>query len=335
MSLVSLGDMAQSFLLRRQSMAAKLDISRLSTELTTGRTADLGRHLSGDLVPFSALDTSLARLKGFSTVTKDAGVYLGAMQATLGSFTQMGGDLSRVLMSAASGQTALGVDAAGLKAEQSFQTAVSMLNTQVGGQTLFAGDRTQGTAIASADAILQQIEAAITLSGAVSAQDVELAVANWFAAPAGFGLTGYLGGPPLAVLQIAPGESVTRDITAADPALVKNLQALATAALLGRGLFVGQPAARQDLARRTGVALLEGQSDLTYLSARLGNNEAQVDEAATRNAAEGASLEMARNALVAVDPYETASKLQESQAQLEKIFLITARMSKLSLTEYM
>lgn len=335
MNLVSLGDMAQSFLLRRQSFAAKLDITRLSTELRTGRTADLGRHLSGDLVPISALDSSLSRLKGFSTVTKDAGVYLGAMQATLGSFTQLGGDLSRVLMTAASGQTALGVDAAGLKAEQSFQTAVSMLNTQVGGQTLFAGDRTQGAAIAGADAILLQIEAAITSSGAVSAQDVEVAVANWFAAPTGFGSAGYLGGPPRSALQIAPGESVSLDISAADPALIKNLQALATAALLGRGLFAGQPAVRQDLANRTGVALLEGQSDLTYLSARLGNKEAQVDDAATRNIAESTSLEMARNALVAIDPYETATLLQESQARLEKIFLITARMSKLSLTEYM
>ena len=40
MGLVSLGDMAQSFMLRRQNVALKSDLQRLSSELTTGRVVD-------------------------------------------------------------------------------------------------------------------------------------------------------------------------------------------------------------------------------------------------------------------------------------------------------
>ena len=63
--------------------------------------------------------------------------------------------------------------------------------------------------------------------------------------------------------------------------------------------------------------------------------EAQIDAAQARNANESFALQIARNDLVSADPYETASKLQETEAQLEMIYTITARMTRLSLLDYM
>lgn len=333
MSLISLGDMAQSFLLRRHNVALKSDLQRLSTELTTGRVADTSARVSGDLVPLSGLDASLARLKGYGAVTTEAALFTGAMQTALGVIDDMAQDLSASLIAAAGSVSGPRVDAAGIDGRQRFETALSALNTRFGDRSIFAGTATTDAATAGADSMLLALDAAV--AGAVSAADVELAVGAWFDAPGGFMAQGYAGGTALAPLKVAPGEEAVVDITAADPAIRATLKGLAMAALLDRGVLAGQPAARQDLARRAGVSLLQSQTDRAHLSARLGTVEAQIDAATARNSAETTTLQIARSSIVEADPFETATRLEETQAQLEKIYTITARMTRLSLMDYL
>ena len=333
MGLVSLGDMAQSFMLRRQNVALKSDLRRLSLELTTGRVADTAARVSGDLVPLSAIDASLARLNGYRAVTAEAGLFAGSMQTALGVVDEVASDLSRTLLAAASSSTQALIDAAGTEARSRLETAMSALNTRVGDRSLFAGTATNGPAIVPAETMMLALDAAII--GAATAQDIEVAVSAWFNAPAGFAATAYTGNVALARVNIAPGEEAALDITATDPAIRATLKGLALAALLGRGALAGQPAERQSLANRAGLSLLESQTDRTYLAARIGTAQAQIDAAASRNAAESKSLQIARADITAADPFETASKLQETQQQLEKIYAITARITRLSLMDYL
>ena len=333
MGLVSLGDMAQSFMLRRQNVALKSDLRRLSLELTTGRVADTAARVSGDLVPLSAIDASLARLNGYRAVTAEAGLFAGSMQTALGVVDEVASDLSRTLLAAASSSTQALIDAAGTEARSRLETAMSALNTRVGDRSLFAGTATNGPAIVPAETMMLALDAAII--GAATAQDIEVAVSAWFNAPAGFAATAYTGNVALARVNIAPGEEAALDITATDPAIRATLKGLALAALLGRGALAGQPAERQSLANRAGLSLLESQTDRTYLAARIGTAQAQIDAAASRNAAESTSLQIARADITAADPFETASKLQETQQQLEKIYAITARITRLSLMDYL
>ena len=333
MGLVSLGDMAQSFMLRRQNVALKSDLQRLSLELTTGRVADIAARVSGDLVPLSAIDASLARLNGYRAVTAEAGLFAGSMQTALGVVDEVASDLSRTLLAAASSSTQALIDAAGTEARSRLETAMSALNTRVGDRCLFAGTATNGPAIVPAETMMLALDAAII--GAATAQDIEVAVSAWFNVPAGFAATAYTGNVALARVNIAPGEEAALDITATDPAIRATLKGLALAALLGRGALAGQPAERQSLANRAGLSLLESQTDRTYLAARIGTAQAQIDAAASRNAAESTSLQIARADITAADPFETASKLQETQQQLEKIYAITARITRLSLMDYL
>jgi flagellar hook-associated protein 3 FlgL len=46
-------------------------------------------------------------------------------------------------------------------------------------------------------------------------------------------------------------------------------------------------------------------------------------------------LETGRQSLIGADPYESATRLQETQARLEALYTITARTARLSLTEYL
>jgi len=333
MGLVSLGDMAQSFMLRRQNVALKSDLQRLSMELTTGRVADTAARVSGDLVPISGIDASLARLNAYRSATAEAGLFAGSMQTALGVFDEVSSDLGRTLLAATSSASQTLIDAAGNEARSRLEMAMAALNTRVGDRTLFAGTATNGPATVPAETMLQALDTAIL--GATTAQDIEVAVSAWFNAPTGFAATAYTGNAALARVNIAPGEEVALDITATDPAILATLKGLAMAALLARGALASQPAERQTLANRAGLNLIESQSDRTYLAARLGTAQAQIDAAASRNAAETTSLQIARADITAADPFETASKLQETQQQLEKIYAITARITRLSLMDYL
>lgn len=333
MSLVSVGDLAQSFLLRRQSAVLKSDVQHLSTEASTGQVSDTSARVSGDLVPISGLDASLARLKSYSTVATQAGLFAGAMQTVLGTVDGYAASLSLSLLGVNGGSAGTRIQDVAVQAHQSLDGALSALNTRVGDRTLFAGKQTSGAAISTSDSLLSALETAT--AGATSAADVEAAVTNWFNAPGGFASLGYQGGAPLASLSVAQGEEADLGITANDPALRDTIKGLAMAALLDRGILSGQPVAQADLAQRAGSALMQNQTDRTQLSARLGTVEAQIDKAATRNSAETSSLQIVRNNITSADPYETASKLQEAQGHLEAIYAITARMSRLSLLDYL
>ncbi len=333
MAAVSLGDMARSSMLRRHTVDLKQNLQRLTNEAATGRVSDTAARISGDLGPISSIDASLARLKGHSAVTSEAGLFGGAMQTALGTVDNLAGNLSNSLISISTGGTASLIDAAGKDAEQKLQTTLSVLNTRFGDRTLFAGQATTGAAIVDSDTLLSALTAAV--SGAVSAQDVETTVNTWFASPSGYDAIAYQGGDALASLAIAPGEEARIDVTAKDPALRDTIKGLALAALLNRGVLAGQSAGRQDLARRAGLSLLENKTDRTNVAARMGLVEAQIDAAATRNSNETSALQIARNGITEADPYETATRLDETQAQLEKIYALTARLSRLSLLDYL
>ncbi|MDB5660728.1 MAG: Flagellar biosynthesis protein FlgL [Cypionkella sp.] len=333
MGAVSLGDMAQSFMLRRHTVALKQNLQRLTNEVATGHASDITARVSGDLVPISGIDASLARLKGYGSATAEAAAFTGAMQVVLGTVDSLASGLSTTLIAAATGGSDAMVDLAGKDAEQKLQTVLSAFNTQFGGRSLFAGVGTMAAAVIGANTLLSALGVAVT--GAVSAQDVEIAVTSWFADPAGYDALAYQGGDVLAGLTIAPGEEARIDVTAKDPALRDTVKGLAMAALLNRGVLAGQSTGRQDLARRAGFSLLDNKTDRTNVAAGIGLVEAQIDAAATRNASETSALQIARNGITEADPYESATRLEDTEAQLEKIYAITARLSHLSLLDYL
>ncbi len=333
MNITARGDLAQTFQLRRQNADLKADVTRLSTEVTTGQTADAGRHLAGDVAGLTGIDSALARLGSYTRAAGEAAFFTGAMQTTLGAVQEMAAELAPTLLSTATAGNTGSVLAAAREGRQSFDTAVSLYNTRLGDRALFGGQETARSPLAAPDVLLAAMETAI--AGAVTAQDVETALDAWFASPTGFAATGYLGGQPLAGLPIGPGQVASVDVTAADPAVRETLKAFGMAALLDRGLFAGAPQAQAGLLRRAGENLAEGQNSRALLTGRLGTTEGQIERARVRNEAETTALRIARAELLAIDPYEAASRLEQAQGQLESLYTITARLSRLNLVDFL
>ena len=83
MSSISLGDMAQSVNLRRQNTELKTEMSRLTSELSSGKVQDVIKHLGGDLNYLTDVERSLHLNKVFAASATEAAGFSGAMQASL------------------------------------------------------------------------------------------------------------------------------------------------------------------------------------------------------------------------------------------------------------
>ncbi len=333
MSLMSLGDMAQAFSLRRHSAALKSDLQTASTEVTTGRVSDISARVRGDYSALTALDATLSQLDAFKATNNEAELFTGAQQTALATISGLTGDFGPMLLNAATGGAVSMIATIGRDAAQRFETVVAALNTRVGDRSLFAGQATDSPATAPAQDILSALDAATAL--AITPAEMETAINEWFDDPVGYGALGYAGGPPLAPVSVAQGEVANIDVTADDSALRQTLKALALGAMLDRGAFAGAPQARADVARRAGEAMINAQDNQTYLAARLGITEGQIAAAKTRNASETSALQIARTDLLAVDPYEAATRLQETQTRIETLYTLTARLSRLNLADYL
>ena len=120
-----------------------------------------------------------------------------------------------------------------------------------------------------------------------------------------------------------------------DPGVRSLLKGLAMAAIAGDQQLGLNPGAKAALLNHAGGALVGAADDLTVAQGGIGMRQQLVEDAATRNAAESAALSIARNDMLAADPYETASALTQAEANLQTLYALTSRLSRLSLTEYL
>lgn len=335
MSNLSIGDLAQSLVFSRQGTGLKTAMQQLSTEVTTGLVSDQTERLKGNYVPIAGIEASLTQLDAYHTVTSETQVIADLMQTTLGTIGDQTSSLGTALLAGASSNAPLQINTLGTDAANRLATVMSALNVKIGERSLFSGQATDKAAVASADTLLTALQDAVTASGAISSADVETAVNAWFDDPNGFVATIYQGGEALLPVPIGRDQTAQIDVTAQDPAIIQTLKGFAMGALLSRGVLAGSDVARSDLARRAGEKLAGSHSTIVQLAARLGTTEATIQNTATRNDAEKDALQTARLNLLSVDPYETATKLQQVQSQLETLYTLTARASRLSLVNFL
>jgi flagellar hook-associated protein 3 FlgL len=333
-SFTTIGDLSQSFQLRRDNARLKADLQRLTGELSTGRVPDLRAATGGDLRPLAALERSVTLLSAFQISGAEAALFAEVAQDSLARIEDAAGTLSGAAFLARTSGVPSQIDAVGREAAQQFEAAVARLNVQAAGRSVFAGLATDGPALRPGAEILDALQLAVT--GAATVADVVTALDTWFGPGGDVETVAYVGNlEPLRPIRVADGESVDLSVTALHPALRDTLRAMALGALLDRGALAGNTVERAALAGASGEALLAAKDRLVALRAGVGDAEARIDRARGRTAAERAAAEMARAAIVEADPFRAAAELQAVQGQLETLYAITARLSRLSLTEYL
>lgn len=332
MSLVSLGDLAQSLILRRNMNTTKLQVQTLSQEMTTGVTSDVARHLRGDLGPLNGLNQTLSQLAGFKSVTTELDLFAGSMQTALESLDGFATALATPLQSASVAGNEAALDAMGSEAQQKFEAAIGLLNTRVGDRALFSGKATDRAPLPDGTAILNQLQTLVATE--VTADAVRDAVFAWFDDPAGYAAL-YTGDDPLAAVEIGQGEEARLNVTAESAGVIETLKGLAIAALTAEGATALTTESRASLGIMAGASLMASQGARADMRADLAVTENRIASAQTRNSAETTALEIARAKLVEVDAYEAATELTSAQTRLETIYAITSRLSSLNLASYL
>jgi flagellar hook-associated protein 3 FlgL len=332
MTKISLGDASLTNLLARQSAALRMAVQQASNEVATGQHTDIAQSLRGDVSPLLAVDASLKRLESFKITSGDAAFLTSAQQAALTGLSSLAKGITTTLLGSRDFPTPVQVDAVAADARGRLSSAIGLLNSHASGRAIFSGVATGTAPLGSADDLLAALETAA--AGATTAGQVAAAVSNWFASPAGFEAF-YQGGVSLTPVPIAPGEEAELATTALDPAIRDTLSAFAMAALLDRGMLSGNASERAALAQRAGQDLLTSEDSRISLAARIGTVEGQIEAARSRNGAEETALGILRSETGSVDPYEAATRLEAARSQLESLYLVTARVSKLSLMEFL
>lgn len=334
MSPTSIGDLAQSFVNRRANQRLTAELNRLGTELATGLRSDPGTATSGDAGPVAAIERQLTTLAAYRTATAEAALFTAAAQSAMGKVATGLSNLVAVVLAARGSTDPLLTQTVAQSGADAFAAAVATFNTTVADRSLFAGAGTAGPALADAATLRADLSA--TLAGAATATEVSDRIDAYFAPGGGFDMTGYAGADAdLAPFRLSSGDSAGMDVRADDPENRAALAALAKVAVLDGPVLTGDAAGRAALLSMAGDDLLAAESGITALRARIGATEARIEGAATGNAAERTALQQARADLRGADPYETAARLEQTQAQLESLYTVTARLSRLSLTNYL
>jgi flagellar hook-associated protein 3 FlgL len=332
MTRISVGDASLTNILARQGAELRGQVQRASQEVASGRPSDVSATLRGDLSPLLAIDASLSRLSAYKSNTVEAGLQTAAQQSAVAGISKLAVEISTTLLGAKDFTTPAQVDTLAADAKGRLASAIGLLNTQASGRAVFSGTATDTLPLGSLDDMLTALQTAA--AGATTAGQVSAAVNGWFADPLGFG-TFYQGNSPLSPTPIAAGETADLSTTAMDQTLRDTLAGFAMAALMDRGALAGNAAERGRLAQQAGQQLISTEDARTTLQARIGTVEAQIETARTRNSAEETSLGILRSDIGSVDPYEAATRLQTIQSQLESLYLVTARVSRLNLAEYL
>lgn len=330
----SIGDMSQAYMLRNRNTALKMDMQKLGQELASGQVSDVRSVLGGNLSYLSEIERSMATLDGYNVATTEATHYATGVQNALTRIQEQGVDLSSSLIIAGSTPVGMNSSDLSLAARSTLGSLVSNLSSSVAGRNLFSGTASDQIPLEGIDPLLDALRTVVAAEA--TPDDMMSAAKAWFDDPAGFAATVYQGSDTaLAPFTLSDDESISLDVRATDPAVRNILFTTAIAALADDPALGLSQSDQASLHSKAGVAMISANNDVISLQARVGFAEAGIERISIRNAAERTSLEYAKGDLLGADPFETATRLEEVQFQLQSLYSITVRMSQLSLVNFL
>lgn len=329
-----LPDLTAALRLQTQSQTLRAQLDQAAQEVTTGLSADIRSATRGDLAPIFGIDRELERVAIMEQDLSLAAARAQVAQSALDIVSDADRTLGLDLLGATARGDTVARDNFINQGEEVLRSIVSALNTQFGGRSLFAGAAEDSAALAPSDTILADVSA--LLAAATSPADALAAVDTYFDAPGGAFETTIYGGATIdsAGVELYEGTRIDYLPRADDPAIREALKSVALVAAAQDAGFAANRAAFDDFVTTAATRLTTSNEGVIALQASLGVAEEQIDTARDANAAERSTLSITRNDLIGVDQFDAAGRLTELESQLEALYVVTGRLSNLSLTNY-
>ncbi|MEM9146614.1 MAG: hypothetical protein AAGC57_10470 [Pseudomonadota bacterium] len=304
-------------------------------ESITGRIADVADHLGGRVREPLELERDLSDIDEYRQIIAIAETRAAATQGSIDTLRDLTNELANQAAVALQNNAANALDALGALARDSLSATVSALNTSIGGRGIFSGDSGDQPALTDPETILAEVQTLLEAgpNPALAADAVRSGFDDPGALFETMLYTGGAGDAPAA--EVAEGERVTYQ-TKADEQVFRDL--VRTVAVIAVAF---DPDASLDEPTRRAMgeeALGELRNTVDPLnreSARIGVAEARIETVKARHVASETALTRSLNDLSAADPLTAATRLQEVEGQLEILFLTTARLNQLSLSNFL
>ena len=300
-------------------------ISEVSSEAVTGKRSDLTLHLSG------RIGDAMLSQKALQDINTERGTLalrearLDMMQKSLTSVQESSDGLSARLLSAVGIGNQAEVTAVSRDASSALEQVFTSLNARHGERFLFAGDATSTQPFGDSETLLSDVrQIAIDATGTA---DFEARLDAYFDDPAG--------GWQQTIYQGHATVSDPDAVAGIDPAITRLIKGLSVMAVAGRDTT---PALlKQSTAPLLAAAdrVAEGQIKLTNLRGNLGTIQERIAKEQDTLNAEEVILNRVFNEMASRDQYEAATELQELENNLEASYLLTARLSNLSLLNFL
>lgn len=333
---VSIGDLSRAALLRQANTQLKSRLLVLTQESASGVKSDMAQAVGGNFGHLAQVEARLTTLAAYRETAAAAQAELAGLQAALETIGKIGSEIGNGMSSGVSATDETSISIRSRQARDDLNAVVGLMNVEIGGRFLLSGSAVETRPMGDAAGILADARAQV--AGLTDPAAIAAAISGWFdAAPGlgGFADTWFGGNTDTRTVATSSQAAVTQTLTGLDPSFQDILKGLVLGAL------ADDPAvalAREDkaaLVAQAGATALAGVRALTMRRTEVGMLEEAIARDAARNAAETTAMSIARTRIVEADPYETASALTQTETSLQNLYALTARLSRLSLTDYL
>lgn len=331
----TIGDLSHSYFLGLHGTRLREASATLQAELTTGVASDTRKHVGGDYAYLSDVERNLALLGSYRTAIAEATIFTDAMQNGLLTIQETTSNLGASLLLVGQSSLPENLAVAAEDARIAFSAIVDTLNMQVADRSIFSGADHDRSTLVQSDVILSTLRT--ELAGETTQSGVAARLDDWFKTPGGgFDTLAYGGADrPGASFQLSEGTRLTPSVRGDNSVFRELLKTTAMAALSGDGTLGLSPDVRSTLIQDAGTSILNLQPQLVDVQANIGAIQEMIEMNSARNEAAMTTMTLARNELLSVDPFESATKLEAIQTQLETMYAVMARSRQLSFLEFM
>ncbi|MEM9179634.1 MAG: flagellin [Pseudomonadota bacterium] len=303
----------------------RAQIEARAEEATTGFQSDLVKHLNGRIDQALLGDQALKDNADDQARLGLRGIRLSLAETALSSVRGLSDGLQIGMLNAIGTNETESQDIYAKEARTALDDILSRFGARHGERFLFSGNATATNPFADADVLLDDIKA--IAAGALDETDFATQVEFYFNDPTGGFQTNFYQG--------AQSASDPDSVLANQQAFADLFHGLAIMSLSHAGEGVpfargGTPAMDQALER-----LERGRTGLVDLEAGIGFRQASIDNELTLLEREQTLLNQAFIDLAGKDQFEAAAQLRELEANLEASYLLTSRLSNLSILNFL
>jgi flagellar hook-associated protein 3 FlgL len=347
--MTAISSLGQHLRLQARIQGTRAELNRLNEEVASGTHADYFQGLGSQSGRGLAMRSAFQQVSFFQEAAATVASQLEGQQQAIGHVEEIAQKVRDQMLSAQSAADHNAIRTIADGAAGYLAQVRGAINQTYAGQHLFSGPATGTTPLRALDeanedglslsAVITTIKGGHDLTTTDGMQgfldEVHAVFAGTHPDPAWtFEKLAYAGSTQGAMSGIVDsGLEVSTDVRATDPAFRSVLEALSIAAavpaeetsMAGYRLLAGVMAGR----------LGEGVTRTYELAATVGHRQSLVKDTQDRHDQMASMLGTSLSELESIDDYAAAARLAELQAQLETSYAVTARLSRLSLVNYL